>query len=71
MQVIDPWYFFRDHSDDILISDAGSNSILIFNPEFQLIHKISVSNSPTGVTVDIQRRVIVVSQADKNCLQIF
>ena len=71
MQVVSPWYFFRDHSDNILISDAGSNSILIFNALFHLIHKISVSTNPTGVTVDKQGRVIVVSQADKNCLQIF
>ena len=71
MQVVSPWYFFRDQSDNILISDYTSNSIRIFNPEFHLIHKISVSNKPTGVTVYKQRRVIVVSQADKNCLQIF
>ena len=71
MQVVSPLYFFRDHSDNILISDAVSNSILIFNALFHFIHKISVSNMPTGVTVDKQGRVIVVSQADKNCLQIF
>ena len=71
MQVVNPWYFFRDHSDNILISDSGSNSIHIFNTEFQLFHKISVSNHPTDVIVDKQGRVIVVSEADLNCLQIF
>ena len=71
MEVIYPWFFFVDQTGNILISDFGSNSIHIFNTEFQLIHKIPVSNSPTGVTVDKQGRVIVVSRADKDCLQIF
>ena len=71
MQVIDPYYFFIDQTDNILISDRGSNSILIFNKEFQLIHEISVSPRPMGITVDKRGRVIVVCQANNNCLQIF
>ena len=71
MQVINPWYFFIDHSDNILISYRASNSIHIYSPQFQLFHKISVSNSPKGVTVDTQGRLIVVSQSDTNCLQIY
>ena len=71
MQVIDPWFFFIDHSDNILISVRGDNSISIFSPLIELIHKISVSNFPTGVTVDNQGRLIVVSQSDNNCLQIY
>ena len=71
MQVIDPFYFFIDQTDNILISDYGSNSIHIFNIEFQLIHKISVSPKPMGITVDKRGRVIVVCWADNNCLQIF
>ena len=71
MEVIDPCFFFIDQTDNILISDFRSNSINIFNTEFQLIHMIPVSNNPTGVTVDKQGRVIVVCQADKDCLQIF
>ena len=71
MEVIDPSFFFVDQTDNILISDSRSNFIHIFNTEFQLIHKISVSNYPTGVTVDKQGRVIVVSLAVKDCLQIF
>ena len=68
---LDSCYFFIDHSDNIIISDPDSNSILIYSPQFQLIHKISVSNSPMGVTVDTQGRLIVVSQSDTNCLQIY
>ena len=71
MQVIDPCNFFIDQTDNILISDYGSNSIHILNIEFQLIHKISVSPKPMGITVDKRGRVIVVCQADNNCLQIF
>ena len=71
MQVIYPRFFFIDQTDNILISDSDSNSILIFNKEFLLFHKIPVSRYPMGVTVDIQGRVIVVSQSSKDCLQIF
>ena len=71
MQVINPWYFFIDHYDNILISDRGSNSISIFSPLIELIHKISVSNCPMGVTVDNQGRLIVVCQSVNNCLQIY
>ena len=71
MSLIYPHFFFVDQTDNIVISDRSSNSIHIFNTEFQLIHEISVSNNPTGVTVDKQGRVIVVCQADKDCLQIF
>ena len=71
MQVIYPRFFFIDQTDNILISDSYSNSILIFDKEFKLFHKIPVSDYPMGVTVDIQGRVIVVSQSSKDCLQIF
>ena len=71
MEVINPLFCFVDQTNNILISDFSSNSINIFNTEFQLIHKIPVSTHPTGVTVDKQGRVIVVCQADMDCLQIF
>ena len=71
MQVIFPRFFFIDQTDNIVISDSYSNSILIFNKEFKLFHKIPVSDYPMGVTVDNQGRVIVVSQSLKDCLQIF
>ena len=71
MEVINPWNFFIDRTDNILISDRDSNSIHIFNEELQLIHKISVSPNPMGITVDKRGRVIVVCCAGNNCLQIF
>ena len=71
VEVINPYFFFIDQTDNVLISDRSSNFIHIFNTEFQLIHEIPVSNNPTGITVDKQGRVIVVCRADMDCLQIF
>ena len=71
LNVLYSCFFFIDRTNNIVISDRLSNFILIFSSEFQLFHKIPVSNYPTGVTVDNQGRVIVVCQADKNCLQIY
>ena len=59
MQVSYPCFFFIDQTNNVLISDSSSNSILIFNSQFQLFHKIPVSD-PMGVTVNNQGRVIVV-----------
>ena len=70
-QVTYPWFFFIDKFGSILISDAGSVSILIFNSEFELIHEISASNNPMGITMDKEDRVIVVCDAANNCIQIF
>ena len=69
-QVSNPWFFFIDNFGNILITDLGSNSILILNSEFEFIHKISVSQ-PTGITMDRDDRIIVTSFASHNCLQLF
>ncbi|KAI6649028.1 PEP-CTERM domain protein [Oopsacas minuta] len=71
MQVINPLYFWLDCSNNILISDYQSNFVVIFNPQFDYMHKIQVSASPMGITLDSQDRMIVVCQAENNCLQIF
>ena len=70
-QVNNPLFFFIDTFGYVLISDSGSNFILILNSEFEFIHKISVSNHLKGITMDKEDRVIVVCNADNNCLQIF
>ncbi|KAI6650839.1 Cell surface protein [Oopsacas minuta] len=69
-QVIYPWFFFLDNSDNILISDYCSNSIRIFNSNYECIHKISTPE-PTGITLDDKDRIIVVSGASEKCLLIF
>ena len=71
LEVINPYYFFVDQTENILISDRDSNSIHIYNTEFHLFHKISVSPYPMGITVDNSGRVIVVCQTGKYCLQIY
>ncbi|KAI6657060.1 PEP-CTERM domain protein [Oopsacas minuta] len=70
-QVINPYSFYIDNSNNILIADYSANSISIFNPEFQSIHHIPFSEHPTAVTVDNHDRVIVVCNHNVNCLQIF
>ena len=69
-QVSNPCFFFIDNFGNILITDYGSNSILILNSEFELIHKISVYQ-PMGITMDRDDRIIVTSRASRNCLQLF
>ena len=69
-QVVCPVCLFIDRSDNILISDGLSDCIVIFSSTFQLIHKISVSHFPTGITMDDKDRLIVVCQGEKNRLQI-
>ena len=69
-QVSNPWFFFIDNFGNILITDYGSDSILILNSEFEFIHEISVSQ-PTGITMDRDDRIIVTSHALHNCLQLF
>ena len=67
---LDPLFFLIDNFGNILITDLSSNSILILNSEFELIHKISVYQ-PMGITMDIDDRIIVTSCAPHNCLQLF
>ena len=69
-QIIDSYCFFIDRSGNILITDIQANTLSIFNSRSEIIHKIKLSNTPTGVVVDNQDR-IVVCQYGKNCLQIF
>ena len=70
-QVVLSLSFFIDRFGNILISDYNSDSILILSSEFVYIHKISLSNSPMGITMDNKDRIVVVSRAVKNSLQIF
>ena len=69
-QVVNPWFFCIDKFGSILIPDNMTNSILILSSEFEFIHKISVSNNPIGITMYEEDRILVVFQADNNCLQI-
>ena len=70
-QELDPFYFFIDRFDNILVSDCNYNSVLIYDSQFKFFHRISVSTSPMGIAVDPDGRVIIVCQARSQCLQIF
>lgn len=70
-QVTSSHLFYVDRNGNILISDYDLNIISIFNSVYEFIHKISVSKSPIGLTLDYLDRVVVVCQSGKECLQIF
>ena len=71
MQVVNPFSFFIDDPCNILISDHRSNSIQIYNSQFESICSVNTSSHPIGVVVDNQGRVIVVCESHRDCLQIF
>ena len=62
MQVVNPYYFSIDSIQNVIISDCGSNSIRIFNPDFEMIHEIALDTSPMGISVDNEGRIIVICQ---------
>ncbi|KAI6660216.1 RING finger protein nhl-1-like [Oopsacas minuta] len=74
LQLMNPYFFYIDHSNNILITDysyiSSSASISIFNYQFDLIHKISIAY-PTGITVDNRGRVIVVCAGGEHRFNIF
>ena len=69
LQLIDPRSCYIDSSDNIFVSDY-QGSIFIFNPGFELIHRISISYL-RSVTVDRQGRIIAVSGGGEKRLYIF
>ena len=69
LQLIEPLSCYIDNSDNILIPDFPG-SICIFNPEFKLIHRISIA-FPSAVTFDKQGRIIVVCGGGDKHLHIF
>ena len=69
LQLRNPRGCYIDSYDNILVSDY-QGFIFIFNPGFELIHRISISY-PKSVTVDKQGRIIVVSGGGEKRLYIF
>ena len=77
-QLIDPWYFFLDIEFYILMTDDSADRVLIFSDRGQLRHKFGKRGeargnliSPTGIIVDREDRIIVLSHNPKHCIQIF
>ena len=77
-QVINPWYFCLDRELNILITDFSADIVLIFSNGGELLHKLGKRGegrgdfiSPTGIAMDREDRIIVVSQNPEHCIQIF
>ena len=77
-QVINPLYFCLDRKSNILMTDFSADRVLIFSDRGQLLHKFGKRGegrgdliSPTGIAVDREDRIIVVSRNPKHCIQLF
>ena len=78
MDVLEPFFFCFDPLNNFVISDYGSDSIRVFSPEGNLLHKIGreghlpgMFSEPAGVAVTPNRRLVCVSENVNYCLQIF
>ena len=76
--VVNPSFFILDKSLNILISDFESNCVSVFSFGGELIHRFGKEGEkrgeflePTGVTIDVEGRILVASQNPKHCIQIF
>ena len=70
MQIVHPWCFFVDNTGNVLITDNDSDTLVIFNSDFELIQDFPVEKFPTGIAVDNQDRLLL-CYAEKFILQIF
>ena len=58
-----PYCFTIDGAGNIIISDHGSKSVLIFNEQGELLHSLKESLSrPSGVSIDFKGRIIVIEE---------
>ena len=77
-QVINPVYFCLDREFNILMTDRSADRVLIFSDRGQLLHKFGKRGEgrgdlifPTGIAVDREDRIIVMSHNLEHCIQIF
>ncbi|KAI6647681.1 hypothetical protein LOD99_8646 [Oopsacas minuta] len=70
LQLMNPYFFYIDNSNNILITDFLYNSISSLNSQFDLMHKITLTN-PSGITVDNRGRLIIVCNGGQHHLNIF
>ena len=77
-QVIEPRYFCLDREFNILMADCSACSVVIFSNGGERVHMIGKRGegrgdfiSPTGVAIDREGRIIVVSRNTKYCIQKF
>ena len=77
-EVINPCYFCLDTEFNILMTDLSADRVTIFSNRGELLHKFGKRGegrgdliSPTGIAVDKEDRIIVVSENLKHCIQLF
>ena len=78
IQLSDHCCFCQDREFNVVISDFSAHRVLIFSNRGQLLHKVGKRGEgrgdliyPTGIAVDREDRIIVVSQNSKHCIQLF
>ena len=76
--VTDPWHFCLDAEQNIIMTDLSAHCVLIFSSKGELIHKFGREGTgrgelyrPSGIAVDCENRIIVISWNPDFCLQIF
>ena len=76
--VVAPSFFVLDKSLNILITDFKNHCVSIFSFGGELMHRFSKEGEkkgellePTGVTIDVEGRILVASQNPEHCIQIF
>ena len=73
-QVINPMYFCLNKELNILMTDLSAGSVLIFSNNGDLLYKLGKRGDfifPTGIAMDREGRIIVVSHNPEHCVQIF
>ena len=73
-----PSFFILDKSLNIIITDFKNHFVFIFSFRGELIHRFGKGEEkrgsflePTGTTIDVEGRIIVVSYNSEYCIQIF
>ena len=76
--VVTPVSFILDNSLNIFIADFGIHCVSIFSFGGELIHRFGKEGEkrgdfirPSGITIDVEGRIIVSSKNPEHCIQLF
>ena len=77
-QVLEPHCFVLDSDLNIILNDISRHCVCIFSYTGALIHKFGKKGEeigefidPTGVTLDSEKRIVVISKNPNHCIQLF
>ena len=79
-QKASPRYFCLDLQNNILLSDYSDSCVYVLSPNGELIHKFGKRTEgrgpgellrPTGIVIDSENRIVVVSHNYGHCIQLF